>query len=275
MARTTPTYTPPGKYVLGCLFSIVLLISDLNYQTFSPLRGAAQASGIYSQLILESLFENITEFKALYREKKVLIKTNQKLNNELLQIENKAFLKKQAQLLLENMVYVQNGAQVLSKQRESKLFQIASFDFKNYFCCSRHTIYLKNPSKLKIRSNLPVSDGKTFIGQTAGMDLNLIKVILFSDTSHNLPIKIKEVYCNASGAGKPLLVSCFFPRGSQSLNLQINDTVFTSGMGGIFPKNILLGTVMNIADDSLDGIKITIRLKGNPLEKNYFGVLLD
>ena len=52
MARSTPTYTPAGKYVLGGIISTALLIADLNYQTFSAARGLTQASGIYTQLIL-------------------------------------------------------------------------------------------------------------------------------------------------------------------------------------------------------------------------------
>jgi len=49
MARSTPTYTPAGKYVLGGIISAALLISDLNYQAFSAARGFTQASGIYTK----------------------------------------------------------------------------------------------------------------------------------------------------------------------------------------------------------------------------------
>ena len=48
MARSTPTYTPAGKYALGGIISIALLIVDLNYQTFASVRALTQASGIYT-----------------------------------------------------------------------------------------------------------------------------------------------------------------------------------------------------------------------------------
>ena len=59
MARTTPTYTPIGKYAFASLISVVLLIADLNYGTFSTVRGFFKASAIYTQLITESFFDGL------------------------------------------------------------------------------------------------------------------------------------------------------------------------------------------------------------------------
>ena len=85
MARSTPTYTPAGKYVLGGIISAALLIADLNYQTFSAARGLTQASGIYTQLILGNIIGNASKITATFEDKKDLIATNQKLRDELLQ----------------------------------------------------------------------------------------------------------------------------------------------------------------------------------------------
>ena len=75
MARSTPTYTPAGKYILGGIISALVLIADLNYQTFNSVRGLTQASGIYSQLILGNIFEYTTKVTVIYQDKKDLIAT--------------------------------------------------------------------------------------------------------------------------------------------------------------------------------------------------------
>ena len=91
MARSTPTYTPAGKYVLGGIISAALLIADLNYQTFSAARALTQASGIYTQLILENIIGNASKITATFEDKKDLIATNQKLRDELLNMQNQIF----------------------------------------------------------------------------------------------------------------------------------------------------------------------------------------
>jgi len=267
MARTTPTHTPFGKYALAIIVSFSLLISDINYQTFSTARGFVQATGIYGQLLINSFTINIAKFNAIYQDKQMLIKGNKDLKSELLILQNKIFLEKNSQVLANDLLNLHDGTLALSRGEEALVFQIASFGLKNYLCCSSHSLYLKNPQKLKVAVNLPVANGDTFIGQTSSLDLNLIKVILFSDSAHILPVKIKNFFCNARGAGKPLLISF--------LKIQNNDSVLTSGLGGIFPRDIPIGKVININSSISNESEIIIALNANPLKSNYFGVLLN
>ena len=111
MARSTPTYTPAGKYVLGGIISAALLIADLNYQTFSAARGLTQASGIYTQLILGNIVGYASKITATFEDKKDLIATNQKLRDELLHMQNKIFLAQQSELTSKNILDVQEPLQ--------------------------------------------------------------------------------------------------------------------------------------------------------------------
>jgi cell shape-determining protein MreC len=95
-----------------------------------------------------------------------------------------------------------------------------------------------------------------------------------SDASHVLPIKIKDFYCNAEGAGRPLEIKCVVPRNNELSNLEVNDVVLSSGLGGVFPNNIMIGKISSIIDNNLDETQILIRLNGNPLQQNYFGISL-
>ena len=275
MARTTPTYTPFGKYALAIIVSLSLLISDINYQTFSGARGFVQATGIYGQLIIDSAASNITKFNVIHKDKKTLIKINKDLKNQLSMLQNIVFLEKKSTVLVNDLINLQGEILTLSQAKEAFIFEIASFGLKNYLCCSSHSLYLKNPQKLKVSANLPVANGNSFIGQTSSTDINLIKVILFSDTDHILPVKINNFFCNAKGAGKPLLITCKAITNLEFLKIRNNDPVFTSGLGGVFPKNISIGRVININNSVSNESNITIALDASPLKSNYFGVLIN
>ena len=275
MARTTPTFTPVGKYALAIIVSFFLLISDINYQTFSSARGFVQATGIYSLLIIDSVTSNITKLNVIHKDKQKLMKINKDLKNQLSMLQNIVFLEKKSTVLVNDLINLQGEILTLSQAKEAFIFEIASFGLKNYLCCSSHSLYLKNPQKLKVSANLPVANGNSFIGQTSSTDINLIKVILFSDTDHILPVKINNFFCNAKGAGKPLLITCKAITNLEFLKIRNNDPVFTSGLGGVFPKNISIGRVININNSVSNESKITIALDASPLKSNYFGVLIN
>ena len=273
MARSTPTYTPAGKYVLGGIISIALLIVDLNYQTFASVRALTQASGIYTQLILGNIVEYSTRFTAIYQDKRDLMVQNKKLKDELLLMQNKVFLDKQSELISNNVFSVEHSLKAQFNNKEGgQSFKVASFDLKNYLCCSSHILYLRNPNEFNVHANLPVSNGQTFVGQTSGGGLSLVKVILLSDASHILPIRVKNFYCNASGAGIPLMIRCLVPQNSELSALKINDPAFTSGLGGVFPNNIQIGRITSIINKTIGEHEVLVRLDGDPLKQNYFGI---
>ena len=275
MARSTPTYTPAGKYALGGIISIALLIVDLNYQTFASVRALTQASGIYTQLILGNIVEYSTRFTAIYQDKRDLMVLNKKLKDELLLIQNKVFLDKQSELISKNIFSLEHSLKAKFNKEGGQSFKVASFDLKNYLCCSSHILYLRNPNELSVDVNLPVSNGQTFVGQTSGEGLSLVKVILLSDVSHILPIRVKNFYCNASGAGIPLMIRCVVPQNSELSTLKINDLAFTSGLGGVFPNDIQIGRITSIVNKSSGEQEVMVRLDGDPLKQNYFGIPLS
>ena len=275
MARSTPTYTPAGKYVLGGIISIALLIVDLNYQTFASVRALTQASGIYTQLILGNIVEYSTRFTAIYQDKRDLMILNKKLKDELLLIQNKVFLVKQSELISNNVFSLEQSLKTQFHEEGGQSFKVASFDLKNYLCCSSHILYLRNPNDLNVDVNLPVSNGQTFVGQTSGLGFSLVKVILLSDASHILPIRVKNFYCNASGAGIPLMIRCLVPQNSELSSLKINDLAFTSGLGGVFPNDVQIGRITSIINKTIGEQEVMVRLDGDPLKQNYFGILVS
>jgi cell shape-determining protein MreC len=273
MARPTPSYTPVRNYALGFSLSLLLLFSDINYGTFAPLRGFLHASTLYAQMISKGVFENISMTLTSIQKNKSLLQENKELRDQILQIRIKDFISRKNN---ENNIQIINFHKDLIRSLENDdldIYKIASIDLRNYLCCSTHRIYLKNTDDIPLDSNLPVFAGGSFIGQTKGTYLNIIEVILFSDTSHVLPIKSNFFYCDAKGKGKPMLISCKLNQNSENFKNEIGDIIYTSGLGGIFLKDIEIGFISSINAFSFNEVEVLITLKANPLEETFYGIM--
>jgi cell shape-determining protein MreC len=273
VARPTPSYTPVRNYALGFSLSLLLLFSDINYGTFAPLRGFLHASTLYAQMISKGVFENISMTLTSIQKNKSLLEENKELREQILQIRTKDFISRKNN---------ENNIQIINFHKDSirllenddlDIYKIASIDLRNYLCCSTHRIYLKNTNDIPLDGNLPVFAGGSFIGQTKGTYLNIIEVILFSDTSHVLPIKSNFFYCDAKGKGKPMLISCKLNQNSENFKNEIGDIIYTSGLGGIFLKDIEIGFISSINAFSLNEVEVLITLKANPLEETFYGIM--
>ena len=273
MARPTPTYTPVRNYAIGFSLSLLLLFSDINYGTFAPLRGFLNASTLYAQMFARGIFENLSMTLTSIQKNKSLLEENKELRDQILQIRTKDFISRKNN---ENNIQIINFHKDLIRSLENddlNIYKIASIDLRNYLCCSTHRIYLKNTNDIPLDSNLPVFAGGSFIGQTKGTYLNIIEVILFSDTSHVLPIKSNFFYCDAKGKGKPMLISCKLNQNSENFKNEIGDIIYTSGLGGIFLKDIEIGFISSINAFSINEVEVLITLKANPLEETFYGIM--
>jgi len=273
MARPTPTYTPVRNYAIGFSLSLILLFSDINYGTFAYLRGFLNASTLYAQMVTKGVFENISMTLNSIQKNKSLLEENKELRDQIHQIRTKDFVNRKNN---ENNIEIINFHKDLIrslKNDDLDIYKIASIDLRNYLCCSTHRIFLKNTNEASIDSNLPVFAGGSFIGQTKNSYLNIIEVILFSDTSHVLPIKSNYFYCDARGKGKPRLISCKLNQNNENFKNQIGDIIYTSGLGGIFLKDMEIGFISSINSFSINEVEVLITLKANPLEETFYGII--
>ena len=271
MARYTPTNTPIRNYAIAFFLSVFFLYADISYQTFAPLRGIVNASSLYVQVISKSIVQNISFTFSSIKQNKYLLQENKKLREQTLQIGLKDFIEKKVNDEKTQVINFQKTLSSTFKSNGINVFKIASIDLRNYFCCSSHKVFLHNPNKIKIEKNFPVFAGNSFVGQTRKTYMNFIEVILLSDTEHVLPIKSDFFYCDARGIGKPMLISCKL--NDNDFENQIGDTVLTSGLGGIFLKDVEIGFISEIFPITSDEIEVVITLKTNPLEENFYGIL--
>jgi len=274
MARSTPTYTPIRNYAIGFFLSIFLLFADINYRTFAPLWGFFHASALYAQIISDGIFENLTNSFSSFQINRSLIQENKELREQILKIRTQDFIQRKDNEEKIQIINLYKNLIGSLKIDDIYLYKIASIDLRNYFCCSTHRIFLQNSDDIKIEENTPVFAGRSFIGQTKNSHMNFIEVILFSDIQHILPIKSNFFYCDARGKGKPMLISCKVNKNNDDFENNIGDAIFTSGLGGIFLKDIEIGFISAINIVAMNEIEVVITLKANPLEETFYGMMI-
>ena len=273
MARSTPSYTRLRNYALGFFLSAFLLFSDISYGTFAPLRGFVHASNLYVQLVASSIFENINNSLSSFEQNKDLIEENKELKEQIHKMRTQDFIQSKGAEESLQIINLQGTLIDSLKTKNINIFKIASIDLRGYFCCSAHRIFLQNSNQVQVAENTPVFAGSSFIGQTKNTYLNFTEVILFSDTKHLLPIKSNFFYCDARGKGRPMLISCKLNQNINDLQNKIGDSIFTSGLGGVFLKDIEIGIISAINSISINEIEVVITLKTDPLEENFFGII--
>ncbi len=273
MATSTPKYTPVRHYAIGFFLSAILLYSDITYGAFTPLRGLANASSLYAQMISNGLLENISNTFYSFQKNRNLVIENKELQEQILQIRTRDFIERKNSQ--EKIKIIDFQKELISSLNNNNIhiYKIASIDLRNYLCCSTHRIFLQNTKNVSMERNVPVFAGTSFIGQTKDTFLDFIEVILFSDTSHVLPVKSNFFYCDARGKGKPMLISCLLDQNNADFQDQIGDKVYTSGLGGIFSKDVEIGFISAINTVSINETEILITLKTNPLNEIFYGVI--
>tara|TARA_Y100001935_G_C17269582_1_gene491153 strand:+ start:54 stop:899 length:846 start_codon:yes stop_codon:yes gene_type:complete len=273
MARYTPTNTPISKYAIAFFLSVFIFYADTSYQTFAPLRGIMHASSLYVRVTSRSIVENINFTLSSLKQNKYLLQENKKLREQILQIDTKNFIEKKDNEEKIQFTDIQDTLLNTFETNNVSVFKIASIDLRNYYCCSSHKIFLHNPNKINVGENVSVFAGSSFVGQTLKTYLDFIEIILLSDTEHVLPIKSDFFYCDARGKGKPMLISCKLNYQKDGFKNKIDDIVFTSGLGGIFLKDVEIGFISEIIPINANEVEVVITLRTNPLEENFYGII--
>ena len=96
---------------------------------------------------------------------------------------------------------------------------------------------------------MTVMTSRGLVGRITRLSPNWARVLLISDASSTANAMVQRsrargvVYGQRSATGKPTLLLRFVPQGEE---MRVGDRVITSGVGGIFPEGILIGSIAQV-----------------------------
>ena len=112
-------------------------------------------------------------------------------------------------------------------------------------------------------------DGLGLVGRISGVEDQISRIILLSDTKSYVPVIIEpnnqEAIVRGDNSSAPIID---FIRGVEKI--QPGFRIYTSGTGGVFPPGILIGKVVLSSDK-----KIRVKLSANINKLDYLRILIN
>lgn len=237
--------------VLGEIITIIILVlliflSNVETSKLSYLESAAST-------IINPIQRMITDIK-----NKVQGNTNYFANLESIQAENEELRKKNSELetqlrelemIKAENVTLQNYMNL--KQKYANYNAIPAYvinkDVSNY----SSTLVLNVGSKDGITEKMTVIADKGLVGYVTSVTEDTAKVQVIIDAASTVSCTIsttnENIICKGTLENDQILRASYIPTGAELIK---GDTVYTSGVGGIYQKGIIIGTIKEIVTTS-------------------------
>ena len=278
MARIAPTPGQKISYFIFLCISLLILYLDITSNSLQVIKNSFKSLKISTFYITNELtIEPVRYVINLSKSKNDLIDENKDLkdalnisylNNYLISRENNFF----------------KDEEIIKKAIEKKNYNFSydiallrSLDPNIYKCCDKHRMHIEilNNSQNSYKDNV-VFNSSGILGLIVDQNKNKYhEVLLLTDVSHSLPIKSNsnEFFCNAKGSGRLDIIVCSYNPLLWQEEISIKKEFYTSGLGGIYPKNIKIGFLKEIIIEESTIVRLEIKLTTNPLEDNLLGVI--
>ena len=165
------------------------------------------------------------------------LRLNKKIN--LLEIENSRY----QELLLTN----QRLQQFLKFQENTKETFLPARVIGWNSSVLFKSIIIGRGAKDGLKINMPVVNSKGVVGRTVSVSPNYAQVLLVTDQNSVVDGLVQRSRCRGMLKGRGLS-ECSFDYVIKACDIEIADTIVTSGLGRAFPKGLYLGTVKKIDD---------------------------
>tara|TARA_Y100001970_G_scaffold290274_1_gene423399 strand:- start:52909 stop:53766 length:858 start_codon:yes stop_codon:yes gene_type:complete len=256
----------PLKVLISILISFFLILLDINYSILDKSRG-------YTQDILSPLHEFITlPVSAVDTFKKSFV-----LNKEL---------KEQVQTLKEEnlkLEVINNFLSQISEENKmlTELWLTTKENPGNYLIAPKRNIASNefNPiltldlpiKNRKVDLNNPVISVNGLAGRVSALGIKSAEVILIQDVRSFVPVigsksRLKAIMQGAGINRKGTIINI-----KKNTKFILNEDIYTSGAGGVFPRGLYVGKIVSKIDDSSsDFIKLKIAFKEDPFSTDYY-----
>jgi rod shape-determining protein MreC len=220
-----------------------------------------------TEQIGDFITDNSTPRKILLQELQDLKQTNQVLHLRLAQNQN---------LILENENLRKQLKLVPKREWNPRLTRVVGRDPANWW----HSALIDLGSTDGIKIDMPVLATEGLVGRVQEVHPHRSRVALLGDPACRISVTVKATgesgVLNAGGGTvfDPAMVDLLFL--PASTEARPGDTLFTSGLGEIFPRGILVGKLLAV-EPAIGALTTTaqVKLSVNPSKLNEVWVLMQ
>ena len=255
----------PYRVVIAISLCFAFMLSDITYNTSVIVRSFAldllKPVNLIIELpmqISEEVFDNLSSKQNLQRKVDALEEENLKLkvSNEYLQ---KLSIDLSKLNTLWSSIDIQKDRFVISEK---------NFLSSNTF---QPMLVLTIQDPKEIEKNSPVNSEQGLVGRINNIGVLTAEVLLLQDIRSSVPIISGESSLHGILNGKGLDRKGELQFIKKTANFKKGEKIFTSGLGGIYPKGLPIGKISSISDP-VDGefLKVEISFNSTPLNDDYF-----
>lgn len=229
------------RLLIAVVLSIILIASN---KYLDPFRSSL-ASLLTPVQYLASIPGAVLDWSADSLATRDMLKkqNSQLLNQQLLMSER---LQRFEHLRQENQrlrTLLDSPIQMEIRKKVAEVVEVASDPFHQY-------VVLNQGTSSGVYVGQPVIDGQGVVGQVVQVNTFTSRVILLTDNSHGLPVRVtrNDIRLIANGTG--LLDEIELRHVAKSTDVRVGDLLVTSGLGHRFPEGYPVARVIKVERDS-------------------------
>lgn len=244
------------RLFLAVVISIAAIVADSRFHAFeqvrvylgslvSPLQYLANAPGT----LLDSMSDQVQTRADLIEQTKQQEQQLFTLRTRLLQMDHLEHENQRLRELLGSPV------QKESRKMVAELISVDSDPFS-------HQILINKGALDGVYNGQPVINDQGVIGQVLHVGSTTSRVLLITDSSHGLPVRVLRNDLRAIATGSGELDKLDLRNLPRNTDIQVGDLLVTSGLGGRFPEGYPVATVTR--SDYIEG-KPLAQVEAKPL----------
>ena len=230
--------------ILGGIVTVIVLIlliflSNVEVNKLSYIESAVSSIVNPIQRVFIDLRNKIQGNSAYFSNMETIMQENEELKQKNSELET--ILREFEMLKAENTT-LQQYMNLTDKYASYQTIPayVINKDVSNF----SSTLILNVGTKDGIRENMTVIADKGLVGHVISVTENTCKVQVIIDSASTVSCTIsttnESIICKGTLENDQVLRASYIPTGAELIQ---GDSVYTSGVGGIYPKGIIIGTV--------------------------------
>lgn len=228
------------RLVLAVLVSVVLIVADSRYHSFaevkvylnslvSPLQYMANGP----RLLLDSASNQLMTSQSLLAQSQRLEKELFLLRDDLLRLRHLEQENKRLRDLLGSPVHFDTRRVV------AEIMAVDTDPFS-------HQVVLDKGSLAGAFAGQPVLNEQGVVGQVISVGKTTSRVLLITDTSHGIPVRVARNDIRAIASGSGQLDRLLLHNITRNTDIKEGDVLLSSGLAGRFPEGYPVGRVSRV-----------------------------
>ena len=228
------------RLTLAIILSVILIVSNdrlapVRYSLasiLSPLQYLANVPGA----ALDWSAESLATRNMLAKQNAELLRQQLLMSERLQRFEHLRQENERLRALLGSPVHMD------ARKMVAEVMEVASDPFHQY-------VVLNHGSRSGVFIGQPVVDAQGVVGQVIDVSELTSRVLLLSDVSHGLPVRVtrNDVRLVANGTGE--LDEIELRHVAKSTDVKVGDLLVTSGLGNRFPEGYPVARVMKVSKE--------------------------